>query len=76
MKAQELLDKAVNLKYGDEIPLFKGVYIIQHRKLHDSGYRLMSIIGHTEYDKELDQLYFGFKVVVETTKELESDNDD
>ena len=52
-QAQKLLNKAVELKYGDEIPLFKGIYIIQERKLHDSGYRLMNVIGHTEYDKEL-----------------------
>ena len=53
MKAQELLNKAVKVKYGDKIPLFKGIYIIQQRKLHDSGYRLMYVIGHTEYDKDL-----------------------
>lgn len=52
-KAQELLDKAIKLNYNDKIPLFKGIYIIQDRKLHDSGFRLMYIIGHTEYDKEL-----------------------
>lgn len=58
-QAQELLNKAVKLKYGDEIPLFKGIYIIQERKLHDSGYRLMNVIGHTEYDKELkDYKYY------------------
>lgn len=58
-QAQELLNKAVELKYGDEIPLFKGIYIIQERKLHDSGYRLMNVIGHTEYDKELkDYKYY------------------
>ena len=58
-KAQELLNKAVKLKYGDEIPLFKGIYIIQERKLHDSGYRLMNVIGHTEYDEELkDYKYY------------------
>lgn len=52
-KAQELLDKAIKLKRGDKIPLFEGIYIIQERRLHDSGYRLMNVIGHTEYDKEL-----------------------
>lgn len=52
-EAQKLLDKAIQLKYGDDIPLFKGIYIIQKRKLHDSGYRLMYVIGHTEYSKEL-----------------------
>ena len=58
-KAQEMLDKAIKLNYGDEIPLFKGIYIIQERKLHDSGYRLMNVIGHTEYNKELgDYKYY------------------
>ena len=58
-QTQELLNKAIELKYGDEIPLFKGIYIIQKRKLHDSGYRLMNVIGHTEYDKELkDYKYY------------------
>ena len=52
-KAQELLDKAIKLNRGDKIPLFKGIYIIQERKLHDSGYRLMNVIGHTEYDANL-----------------------
>lgn len=58
-QARKLLNKAVKLKYGDEIPLFKGIYIIQERKLHDSGYRLMNVIGHTEYDEELkDYKYY------------------
>lgn len=58
-QAQELLDKAIKLKYGDKMPLFKGIYIIQERKLHDSGYRLMNVIGHTEYDEKLkDYKYY------------------
>ena len=58
-QAQELLDKAIKLKYDDKIPLFKGIYIIQERKLHDSGFRLMNIIGHTEYDNKLgDYKYY------------------
>lgn len=58
-ESQKFLDKAIHLQYGDEIPLFKGIYIIQQRKLHDSGYRLMYVIGHTEYDKELkDYKYY------------------
>ena len=52
-QAQELLNKAIKLNYGDKIPLFKGIYIIQERKLHDSGFRLMNIIGHTDYDEKL-----------------------
>lgn len=47
MKVIDLLNKAIKLKYNDAIPLFTGIYIIQERKLHDSGYRLMNVIGHT-----------------------------
>lgn len=50
---QELLEKAIKLNYDSEIPLLKGIFIIQERTLHDSGYRLMNIIGHTEYDIEI-----------------------
>lgn len=58
-ESQKLLDKAIHLQYDDKIPLFKGIYIIQQRKLHDSGFRLMYVIGHTEYDKELkDYKYY------------------
>lgn len=58
-KAQELLAKARELNYRDKIPLFKGIYIIQQRRLHESGFRLMSVIGHTDYDKELkDYKYY------------------
>ena len=50
--SKELLDKCIKLKIYDKFPLFKGIYIIQQRKLHDSGYRMMYVIGHTEYDKD------------------------
>ena len=49
---KELLDKCIKLEMDKELPLFKGIYIIQQRKLHDSGYRMMYVIGHTKYDKE------------------------
>lgn len=53
-KAQkEMLNKCIELKREDKKPLFKGIYILQQRKLHDSGYRMMYVIGHTDYDKEL-----------------------
>ena len=52
MKGKELVEKSIKLDYGDKIPLFKGIFIVQERKLHDSGYRLMNIIGHTGYDKD------------------------
>lgn len=50
---KELLNKAIKLNYDSEIPLLKGIFIIQERTLHDSGYRLMNIIGHSEYKEEL-----------------------
>ena len=50
---QELLDKAIKLNYDSEIPMLKGIFIIQERTLHDSGYRLMNVIGHSEYNYEL-----------------------
>lgn len=50
---KELLEKSIELDWEDEVPLFKGVYIIQQRRLHDSGFRMMYVIGHTEYDKVL-----------------------
>ena len=34
---KELLDKCIKLDINKELPLFKGIYIIQQRKLHDSG---------------------------------------
>ena len=51
--SKELLDKTIKLTFGDNIPLFKRIFIIQQRKLHDSGYRMMYVIGHTEYDKDI-----------------------
>lgn len=51
-KQKELLEKCIEVEWGKEVPLFKGVYIIQQRKLHDSGYRMMYVIGHTEYNKD------------------------
>lgn len=56
---KELYEKAINLGYDGEYPLFKGIFIIQQRKLHDSGYRMMYVIGHTDYDeKEKDFHYY------------------
>ena len=49
---KELLNKCIKLEMDKKLPLFKGIYIIQQRKWHDSGYRMMYVIGHTEYDRE------------------------
>ena len=58
MNKEELLKKTIKLEYGENMPLFKGIYIIQQRKLHDSGYRMMYVIGHTEYDKEIEDFKY------------------
>ena len=42
--AKELLDKCIKLEMDKKLPLFKGIYIIQQRELHDSGYRMMYVI--------------------------------
>lgn len=59
MNKEELLNKTIKLNYDSKVPLFKGIYIIQQRKLHDSGYRMMYVIGHTDYDKNIkDYRYY------------------
>lgn len=47
---KELLEHAKKVDWLklDEVPILSGIYIIQQRYLHDSGYRLMYVIGHTE----------------------------
>lgn len=54
MTQKELLEKAIDLGYDEEYPLFRGFFIIQQRKLHDSGYRQMYVIGHTDYIYKLN----------------------
>ena len=49
-KQQELLDKCVRVNVNDDIPLLDGILIIQQRRLHDSGYRMMYVIGQTFED--------------------------
>ena len=56
--SKELLDKTIELKNDERLPLFKGIYIIQQRKLHDSGYRMMYVIGHTKYDGEIRDYHY------------------
>ena len=49
-KQQELLDKCVRVNVSDDVPLLDGILIIQQRRLHDSGYRMMYVIGQTIED--------------------------
>lgn len=50
MTQKEMLEKTQKIYWQDieNVPLLSGIFIIQQRKLHDSGYRLMYVIGHDE----------------------------
>ncbi len=43
----ELLEKCIKIKSDQEIPILGGIYIIPTKYKHDSGYKIMHIIGHT-----------------------------
>lgn len=52
MTKEELLKKAKEVRFAElrQVPILSGIFIIQQRKLHDSGYRMMYVIGHTDFD--------------------------
>lgn len=52
---QELLNKCKVVKLLDEdVPLFDCIYILPMNKKHDSGYKIMYIVG---YSNETEQYY-------------------
>ena len=57
MRKKELLNKCEKYDRTKKI-LIKGLFIIQENKLHDSGYKLMSVIGHTEYDENINDFHY------------------
>ena len=54
MTQTELLKKAQKVDRIKGINGLSGICIIQQRKLHDSGYRMMYVIGH---NKDFDKFY-------------------
>jgi len=44
-----LLEKCVDMRFnfGEEIPILGGIYIVPTRYKHDSGYKIMHIVGHS-----------------------------
>ena len=46
MTQKELLKKSIKVDRLKGIENLVGIFIIQQRKLHDSGYRMMYVIGH------------------------------
>lgn len=55
---QELLDKCLKLEQFDEIPILGGIYVVPTRYKHDSGYKIMYIIGYTSYKTNEEQKYY------------------
>ena len=45
---RELLDKCITLPSClDEPPILGGIYIIPTRRKHESGFKIMYVVGHT-----------------------------
>lgn len=75
---KELLEKCIKTKHDEELPLFDGIYILPTNKKHDSGYKIMYIVGHDvkedKYyllDTYCDVVNFGY--LVRELKELNID---
>lgn len=51
---KELLDKCIHTKITDELPLFDDIYILPTIRKHDSGYKIMYIVG---LDRKENQYY-------------------
>lgn len=54
---KELLDKCIKLNYIDEVPILGGIYVIPTNFKHDSGYKIMYIVGHTPFKKNECKYY-------------------
>lgn len=50
MNKKELFENVIDVKLMnlEKVPELDGVYIVPQRKLHDSGYKMMNVVGHTE----------------------------
>ena len=51
---KELLEKCKNVEYDDILPLFDDIYILPTNRKHDSGYKIMYIVG---LNREENQYY-------------------
>lgn len=58
MTKKELFEKAIDVKFNEleNVPILGGIYIVQQMKLHDSGFRMMYVFGHTSWDVEKDDM--------------------
>lgn len=56
---QELLDKCIKLKSVlEEPPILGGIYIIPTKYKHESGYKIMYIVGHTPFRRNEETQYY------------------
>ena len=56
---KELIEKCIKLEYGDGVPILGGIYVIPTNLKHDSGYKIMYIIGYTPFKRgENQKTYF------------------
>ena len=51
---KELLNKCVIVKWEDKVPLMEHIYIIPQTKKHESGYKMMYVIG---YNRKTEKYY-------------------
>ena len=52
---KELIEKCIKLEHGDGAPILGGIYVIPTNLKHDSGYKIMYIIGHTPFKRGENQ---------------------
>jgi hypothetical protein len=45
---KELLEKCKEVKIDENVPLLDGIYILPTTRKHDSGYKIMNIVGYTD----------------------------
>ena len=55
---QELLDKCIKLEIIEEPPILGGIYIVPTRKIHESGYKIMYVVGHTPFKTTEETKYY------------------
>lgn len=51
---KELLNKCKRIKIDEETPLFDDIYILPTTRKHDSGYKIMYVVG---LDRKNNQYY-------------------
>jgi len=45
---KEFLSKCKGIKINEKVPLLEGIYILPTTRKHDSGYKIMNIVGYTD----------------------------